>query len=379
MLARQVAEYLLERGWITAAQLEEAQRTQGFFGGRLETHLLKLGYVTEQALGEALTEVSGVPYASWEHLRSAPQNALDAIPVSLIERHRVCPFRIENGRLRVATLTPRDAVALRELQAATAHVLEPWIASEPKLNQALERHFKLRVEAPKGINVHRETSPRPRGGAAPPPEPAAGPRSAEPEVGLDGRPLDAEVSFEEFATDREAIPPSGVSATATAEGGLDALDEAFATARDRDEIAEALFAFCASRAGRCGLFAVGREAIRGIAGRGRAFDTDVLRKFNVPVGLGTLFDTALRSRDFYFGVVPGLPANRDLYTALGGRLPANVMLLPVLVKERIVALLYLDNETEPLSRPDIPLMRRVAAKASLAFELVLLRNKLREI
>ena len=106
MLARQVAEYLLERGWITAAQLEEAQRTQGFFGGRLETHLLKLGYVTEQALGEALTEVSGVPYASWEHLRSAPQNALDAIPVSLIDRHRVCPFRIENGRLRVATLTP---------------------------------------------------------------------------------------------------------------------------------------------------------------------------------------------------------------------------------------------------------------------------------
>ena len=384
MLGRQIAEYLLERGWINSAQLEEAQRTQGFFGGRLETHLLKLGYVSEELLGEAMTEVSGVPFASWEHLRAAPQAALEALPLPLIERHRVCPFRLDSGRLRVATLAPRDAVALRELQAATAHTIEPWVSAEPKLYQALERHYKLRFEGTKGINVHREASERGRPAATPaPPAPkgAAPPaRKAEPEVGLDGRPLDAEVSFEEYATDREAIHRTPAPAATEVEaGGLDALDEAFASARDRDEIAEALFAFCSNRASRCGLFAVGRDAVRGIAGRGRAFESDALRKFSVPVGSGTVFDSALQSRDFYFGVVPGLPPNRDLYTALGGRLPSNVMLLPVLVKERIVALLYLDNESEPLPRPDIPLMRRVAAKASLAFELVLLRNKLREI
>jgi len=378
VLGRQIAEYLLERGLISSAQLEEAQRTQGFFGGRLETHLLKLGYVSEELLGEAMTEVSGVPFASWEHLRAAPQAALEALPMPLIERHRVCPFRLDSGRLRVATLAPRDAVALRELQAATAHTIEPWVTAEPKLYQALERHYKLRFEGTKGINVHREASDRAR--SAPGPSAGLPPRQAEPEVGLDGRPLDAEVSFEEYATDREAIPRAPApAATSVADGGLDALDEAFASARDRDEIAEALFAFCSSRASRCGLFAVGRDAVRGISGRGRAFESDALRKLSVPVGSGTVFDSALQSRDFYFGVVPGLPANRDLYTALGGRLPSNVMLLPVLVKERMVALLYLDNESEPLPRPDIPLMRRVAAKASLAFELVLLRNKLREI
>jgi hypothetical protein len=100
---------------------------------------------------------------------------------------------------------------------------------------------------------------------------------------------------------------------------------------------------------------------------------------SVPVGSGTIFDTALQSRDFYFGVVPGLPANRDLFTALGGRLPASVMLLPVVVGGRTVALLYLDGDDGPLPRPDIPLMRRVAAKTSLAFELLLLRNKLRNL
>ena len=372
MLGRQVAEYLLEQGWITSAQIEEASRTQGFFGGRLETHLLKLGFVSEKVLGEVLTEVAGVPFASWERLRAAPPAALSAMPLRLIERHRVCPFRLEEGRLRVATLAPRDGVVLREIQAATGYAVEPWITIEPRLYQALERHFRLRFEGTKGISLPL------RPGDGPPVRPQ---RSAEeaaetptkPEIGLDGRPLDAEAW-----TDDDLRPRSDSSEIPDA-NSMEALDAALASARDRGELSEALFTFCAGRSSRSGLFAVGKDAVRGVAGRGRAFTGELLRKLTVPAGSGTLFDTALQSRDFYFGVVPALPANRDLYTALGGRLPANVMLLPIVLKERTVALLYLDGDDGPLPRPDIPVMRRVAAKAGLAFEMLLLRNKLREI
>jgi hypothetical protein len=373
VLGRQVAEYLLERGWITSAQIEEARRTQGFFGGRVETHLLKLGYVSEEVLGEALTEVAGIPFASWERLRAAAPSALGAMPLRLIERHRVCPFRLEEGRLRLATLAPRDAVALREIQAATGHVVEPWITIEPRLYQALERHFRLRFEGTKGIALPPESGDgrrvHPRRAA----EAAAEPQSASSEMGLDGRPLDAEASIDDYTL--TPSDPREISDTSS----MKALDEALTSARDRDEMAGALFAFCAGRSSRSGLFAVGKNEVRGVAGRGRAFSGDVLRKLTVPAGSGSLFDTALQSRDFYFGVVPALPANRDLYTALGGRLPANVMLLPIVLKERTVALLYLDGDDGPLPRPNIPMMRRVAAKAGLAFEMLLLRNKLREI
>jgi len=375
VLGRQVAEYLLERGWITSAQLDEARRTQGFFGGRLETHLLKLGYVSEEVLGDALTEVAGVPFASWDRLRAAAPAALEAVPQRLVERHRVCPFRLDEGRLRIATLAPRDAVALREIQSATTHVVEPWIAIEPRLYQAIERHFRLRFEGTTGISLPRGTGEGPR----------ATPQRAEQdpgeaplatlEVGLDGRPLDAEPTLDDYTRESPGPPPAPPPQSNSIEG----LDDALAAARDRDEMAAALFDFCSDRASRSALFAVGKETVRGVAGRGRAFEGDLLRKLSVPTGSGTLFDTALQSRDFYFGVVPTLPANRDLFTALGGRLPANVMLLPVIVKERTVALLYLDGDDGPLPRPDIPLMRRVAAKAGLAFEMLLLRNKLREI
>jgi hypothetical protein len=373
VLGRQVAEFLLEKGWITSAQVDEARRTQGFFGGRLETHLLKLGYVSEQVLGEALTEVAGVPFASWDRLRAATPSALEVIPLRIIERHRICPFRLEEGRLRIATLAPRDAAALRELQSATPHMIEPWIAIEPRLYQAIERHYRLRFQGTTGISLPRGPGDGPRASPRPAEEETAEPTALPSEVGLDGRPLDAEVSIDDYV--RESSEPKELPDRSP----TDVLDEALGSARDRDEMAAALFEFCAGRASRSGLFAVGKDAVRGVAGRGRAFEGDLLRKLSVPVGSGTLFDTALQSRDFYFGVVPSLPANRDLYTALGGRLPANVMLFPVIVKERTVALLYLDGDDAPLPRPDIPLMRRVAAKAGLAFEMLLLRNKLREI
>ena len=373
MLGRQVAEYLLEQGWITSAQLEEASRTQGFFGGRLETHLLKLGYVSENVLGEVLTEVAGVPFASWERLRAAPLSALGAMPLRLIERHRVCPFRLEEGSLRVATLTPRDGVALREMQTTTGYAIEPWITIEPRLYQALERHFRLRIEGTKGISLPIGPGGGPRLRPEPAAEEAAEPQSTKSEVGIDGRPLDAEVSIDDDMPMR--LNPQEIADASS----MEALDDALASARDRDELAAALFTFCAARSRRSGLFAVGKDTIRGVAGRGRAFTGELLRKLSVPAGSGTLFDTALQSRDFYFGVVPALPANRDLYTALGGRLPANVMLLPIVLKERTVALLYLDGDDGPLPRPDIPVMRRVAAKTGLAFEMLLLRNKLRGI
>src|SRR5262245_27972302 len=256
-----VADYLLEHGWVTRDQVVEARRTQGFFGGQVVSHLLKLGYVSESVLGEALTEVTGVPYASWDHLRAIPTNALNAVPERLAERFRICPIRLEDGQLRVAMLNPKDAIAIREIQAATGYVVEPWIATEPRLYQALERWYRLRFEGTKGISL--TSQPRPPSAArsakdVDDDEPASG---AADEVGLDGRPLDAEVTFDEYVhrpgeliSDREPPPPPP---PAQSDAGRNiawgALDEALSSARDRNDIAEALFAFCAGRSSRTGL------------------------------------------------------------------------------------------------------------------------------
>ena len=160
---------------------------------------------------------------------------------------------------------------------------------------------------------------------------------------------------------------------------MSALEEALVSATSRDALAAALIDFCTTRMRRAALFAVSRDSIRGVHGRGQGMEPERVRAVSLPRGGSSILDTALGSKDFYYGVVPKLPANDDLYSVLGGRLPSAALVLPVSVKGRVAALLYLDEGDRPLTRPDIPLMRRVAAKAGLALELLLLRAKLREI
>jgi hypothetical protein len=83
--------------------------------------------------------------------------------------------------------------------------------------------------------------------------------------------------------------------------------------------------------------------------------------------------------DFYFGPVPELPANRQFYGELGVSAPDRVLLVPIQIKGRLIALLYGDNGTGRREEPDIGLYRRVAQKASLALEILILRNKIEMI
>ena len=391
---------------------------------------MKLGFVEESTLGEALTEATGVPYASHEKLRALAEDVQQVVPVEQLEKHRVCPFQLDGRTLRIAMLNPRDAVAIREIEQATGLTVEPWVTSEYRLYQALERHFRIRPEGVRALSLappaemrrHRLGSPD----ESVPVRPQK-PLETQPQVGLDGLPLDAEVDFQghPLSARSEAPNPSGEVAAHPAPpnttppasaavpspgmgppaGGaapgpavapaapqpsapepeapladpLARLDDALSTAGSRDEIARALLEFCSRLARRVALFAVAKGTIRGIAGTGRWLDDLTLQGITVPEDDATILGTGLQSKDFYFGGVPAVPANRDLYSVLGGRIPPTALLLPLRVKSRTVALLYMDNDDGPLERPDLPVLKRVAAKAGLAFEILILRNKLGQI
>ena len=375
-----MAQHLLDNGIITPKELDEAQRTQEFFGGQLASHLLNLGFIDEAALGHALTDLTGSPYASAEQLRGISPEALAHISEELAERLKVCPLKREGRRLRVAMLNPRDAVAIAEIERSTGYAVEPWATCEYRLYQALERYYRIRTKLPRAITMAPPRRDEPSVSSDDSGAEQEG-QETSPQLGLDGRPLDAEVNIEDYpyhgdhsldelveAPERERESPP-----------LERLEKTLAYASSRDKIAEALMAFCTSHARRTALFAVGRDGIRGISGRGRAFESSQLRALSLPLKPSTIFNTALKDRNLFLGVVPPSPANRNLYSALGGRLPPTAMVLPIPVRNRIVALLYLDDDDRPLSPPDIPLMRRVAAKTGLAFEILLLRGKLHKI
>ena len=404
MNGERIGRWLLDHGRLTAAQLDEARRTRSFFGGDLGTHLVQLGYLDEIGLAEVLSEITGVPCAD-DRLRRVLPGVSARLSPELARRHRACPFEIDGNTIRVAMRNPKDGVAIAAIRGAVGLEPEVWVASERRLQAALSRCYGIEPEVVRGLSVGRPSTP--------PVGPTAGTAEVEPgdpdpdgdgvEVGLDGLPLDAEVSFDDqlffqipkgaaagkdaVVEDDPAPAPAGKEdvarsdrpGTVEATEPLERLEERLSLAVDRDDVAIALLEFCRLRASRCALFAITRDGLRCLAGRGRSLNTERLRRIQIPRDSGTVFDAILEAEEFYLGPVPPLPANKDLFSLLGGRLPPSILVVPVRLKGRPVALLYLDDDGNAIAAPDLPLMRRVAAKAGLAFEILLLRGKLRNL
>jgi hypothetical protein len=74
--------------------------------------------------------------------------------------------------------------------------------------------------------------------------------------------------------------------------------------------------------------------------------------------------------------VPGLPANQQFYRGLGMPPPERILLVPVQIKERLIALVYGDLPSSRREAPDIALYRRLVQKAVLALEILILKNKI---
>jgi hypothetical protein len=317
--------------------------------------------------------------------------ARNALPDDLVRKHRVCPFRLEGKNLAIAMINPKDAVAISAIESATGMVVDVWITSEFRLEKALHRHFGIRPSGRRGLSVgtlrssRKGESPDAEGGTD-----AGEPAGAEPELGLDGLPLDAEITFDDhlFHHGTMGLPeeseepeesPGDREETGSEPDPLADLEFRLADAVDRTSIAEALMDYCLGIASRSALFALSKDGIRCIAARGRGMESEQVFQAVIPNDDGSIFDTALRGGEFYLGPVAPLPANKDLYSLFGGRIPPLVLVLPVKVRNRTIALLYMDNDDRPLGAPDLPLLKRIGTKAGLAFQILILRNKLRAI
>jgi hypothetical protein len=181
--------WLLSKERITEEQLTRALQDKAFYGGRLGTSLIKLGFINEEVLGEFLSHASGIRYAPWERMENVPAGVIATVPARLAAQYRIIPIAVEGRRLHLAMRDPRDLIALDEIAFLTGLAIEPYVATEFRILQALERHYQVTLETKATIPVTGGAPPR----VAPPAPPteAAPPSPPESQLGLDGRPIDA--------------------------------------------------------------------------------------------------------------------------------------------------------------------------------------------
>lgn len=110
-------QILIRLGFVTAEQVAAALRRQQGLGGRLGTHLVYDGCLTELQLAYALSEQFGVP--AYDPERQQPsRDLLRRLPDGLARRHLVLPLGLDaaSGVLSAAAVDPRDTTALAALR-----------------------------------------------------------------------------------------------------------------------------------------------------------------------------------------------------------------------------------------------------------------------
>jgi len=117
--APRLGNVLIERGFISAEQLNAALQEQRGPGGKLLGEILiERSYCTEDQIVECLASVYGVPYAKQEPSIADPK-IVDCLPREYIEKNLVFPlFRIQQT-LTIGVTEPTNLFLLDELAALT--------------------------------------------------------------------------------------------------------------------------------------------------------------------------------------------------------------------------------------------------------------------
>ncbi len=395
-----IGQLLVERGKITEHQLNAALRSQGFFREHLGTTLFKMGFVDEETLGEALSELSGVPYAQPALFRDLPPSLISLLPTKLAEKHDIVPLKLEGRKLHVAMLDPRDLLVLDEVAFITGYTIQPWIAPEFRIYDALERYYQVVSKRRRTIRLMEPEAPQPAAAspgsgahpkaaaaarpAAPParPQPAialASAHAAKPpapagrELGLDGKPMDAppDIPAAPAALELPEPPPAAASNFTT----LEEAGRAMQRAETRDDVADAILGYAGARLKRAALFVHQKERVIGWAVRGEGTDAERLKDLQLGLDAPSVFKALGNGGRHYLGGVPDTPTNRQLVQALGGRSPAFILLAPISIKGRTAAVLYADDGGRPMTDQTEDLLR-LGRMAAIALEILILRAKI---
>ena len=139
---KRLGEMLVESELITNAQLEEALAEQVKTGERLGHILMSRGFISKQALGEALEAQRGTPYVN---LATYPidETLMRSLPVGLVAELKVVPFERVGREIHVAMLDPTDVLAIDRVSTMLRGRVRPFLTTERDFAWVLSTYFDV--------------------------------------------------------------------------------------------------------------------------------------------------------------------------------------------------------------------------------------------
>jgi GSPII_E N-terminal domain. len=327
-----LGEILIQLGMLRPEQVRAVLSSRDLLGGRLGTQIVERGLLDTEQISEALSRQLRVPAALQRHFDKADPAILALIKPNLAARYMAIPLvaaRSGAKRIVVAMATPQDVLAVDDVSFALGARVEPMVAAELSIARNLKRFYNVEVK------LTRPARPEPARGASGSSSSREIPALAAT-VPLASREALRALADEAAENAQALAPPPGAAV---------ALEDAIhrlSVAEHREQIADILIDFMLPRFG-CGLIFLLRGANAHVwRGFAPGVDARAIETISFPMSMPSMFRTAKERALTFRGPPPaeGTHLHGQIWKYLQCEAPADVVVIPIAIGERIINLVY---------------------------------------
>ena len=148
-MAVRIGELLLKEKRISPEQLQEALNYQRQHGGKLGFNLVKLGYVKDEEITALLSKQYGVPSIALGQFEIDP-GVIKLVPADTAQKYQIVPLARAGATLTIAMTDPTNVFAMDDIKFMTGYNVEPVVASETAVIEAIARYYGKAAAASTG-------------------------------------------------------------------------------------------------------------------------------------------------------------------------------------------------------------------------------------
>jgi hypothetical protein len=377
-----LSSLIVQREIASIREIEEALARQVLYGGDFVTNLLEVSRIEEPALMPVVAESYGLGVAPIGELPRVPPEGARLVAAEVAAERSLFPLNVGQA-LVVAVAEPLAKEVEQELTFALALPIEQRLAPLFRIKQALSRDYGVPLEKRMARLLTKIVHKGPKIASTFPPPGDHAPK-------LPGRPpskmpaplpsLDAprtRAAPQGTFVRRAEAPPARPMKRRRGPLTMDVAVAELEAAEERDAVFDLLFEFSRQFFDYTALFVVHGEIAEGRDAFGDGAPRDKVARVGVPLDLKNLLTAArdekrtLRKYPERDGLDPVLMAD------LGREGTTECVIVPVLVRKRVVALLLGDGGPHGVDDAGVRQVEELALHAAAAFERVIVRRKLK--
>lgn len=138
---KQLGELLAERNLITKDQLNRALEIQKDKGGLIGQIMVDLGYVTEEAIAQAITAQYGFPYLPLDNYEIDTE-IVKIVPKNVSIQYCLVPVDKIGSNLTIAMANPLNSQAIEDIALLSGLCVQLFVSTATDIKKAIEKYYK---------------------------------------------------------------------------------------------------------------------------------------------------------------------------------------------------------------------------------------------